>query len=68
MIPSSFELVAAPVDLRDFVDRFDPDTTVPTITVGTGRTLLKASVGSLKSERRFRVLVVEDNSILRNLL
>ncbi len=50
------------------VDRVDPDTSVPTITVGTGGTLLKASLGSVITERRFRILVVEDNNILRNLL
>lgn len=50
------------------VERVDPDTSVPTITVGTGGTLLKASLGSVIPERRFRILVVEDNSILRNLL
>ncbi|KAF8150767.1 hypothetical protein B0H34DRAFT_801693 [Crassisporium funariophilum] len=50
------------------VETPDPETPVPTITVGSGGTLLKSSVGSLDSERRFRVLVVEDNSILRNLL
>ncbi|EGO24662.1 Fph type histidine kinase [Serpula lacrymans var. lacrymans S7.9] len=40
-----------------------------TVTVGAGGTLLKSSIGSLHSmERRFRMLIVEDNSILRNLL
>jgi hypothetical protein len=42
---------------------------VPTISVGSGGTLLKSSVGTIDTkERRFRILVVEDNSILRNLL
>jgi hypothetical protein len=50
------------------VDRADPDTSVPTITVGTGGTLLKASLSSVIPERRLRILVVEDNNILRNLL
>ncbi|KAF9048592.1 hypothetical protein BJ165DRAFT_1526030 [Panaeolus papilionaceus] len=40
----------------------------PTISVGSGGTLLKSSIGSLYTERRFKVLVVEDNTILRNLL
>jgi hypothetical protein len=41
----------------------------PTISIGSGGTLLKSSVGTIStSERRFRILVVEDNSILRNLL
>lgn len=67
-IPSTFKLTSVAGHIPDSLDRLDPDTSVPTISVGTGGTLLKASVGSLKSERRFRVLVVEDNSILRNLL
>ena len=48
----------------------DLETPVPTITIGNGGTLLKAAVGTLDHERpfKFRVLVVEDNSILRNLL
>jgi len=50
------------------VETADLDTPVPTITLGSGGTLLKSSVGTLDSERRFRVLVVEDNGILRNLL
>lgn len=41
----------------------------PTVSVGSGGTLLKSSVGTIDAtEHRFRVLVVEDNSILRNLL
>lgn len=41
----------------------------PTISVGSSGTLLKSSVGTIDTtERRFRVLVVEDNSILRSLL
>jgi hypothetical protein len=41
----------------------------PTISIGAGGTLLRSSMGTINSdERRFRVLVVEDNSILRNLL
>lgn len=40
----------------------------PTIAVGTGGTLLKSSVGTLQPKRAIRVLVVEDNAILRNLL
>jgi hypothetical protein len=41
----------------------NPDTNVPTITLGSG-----GGGTILKSEHRFRVLVVEDNGILRNLL
>ncbi|KAF7375159.1 Histidine kinase [Mycena sanguinolenta] len=43
----------------------------PTVSIGATGTLLRSSMstGSINSEeRRFRVLVVEDNSILRNLL
>ncbi|KAI0701324.1 hypothetical protein BC835DRAFT_1264982 [Cytidiella melzeri] len=40
----------------------------PTITIGTGGSLLKTSVGTLEPKRAIRVLVVEDNAILRNLL
>ncbi|KAK0204699.1 hypothetical protein DFS33DRAFT_1259732 [Desarmillaria ectypa] len=41
----------------------------PTINVGTGGTLLKSSVGTIQTRvNRFKILVVEDNSILRSLL
>jgi hypothetical protein len=41
----------------------------PTVSVGSGGTLLRSSVGRTDNvKHRFRVLVVEDNSILRNLL
>jgi hypothetical protein len=40
----------------------------PTIAVGSGATLLKSSVGTLEARKGLRVLVVEDNTILRNLL
>ncbi|KAI0768141.1 hypothetical protein BD413DRAFT_567029 [Trametes elegans] len=40
----------------------------PTISVGTGGTLLRSSVGTVEPSGPLRVLVVEDNSILRNLL
>jgi hypothetical protein len=41
----------------------------PTIPVGdTGGSLLRSSVGALGSRKNVRVLVVEDNDILRNLL
>jgi hypothetical protein len=50
------------------VESVDPDNPVPTITFGSSGTILRSSVGTLDSEHRFRVLVVEDNGILRNLL
>lgn len=43
--------------------------TSPTIPVGdAGGSLLKSSIGALESRKNVRVLVVEDNNILRNLL
>ncbi|KAF9484335.1 hypothetical protein BDN70DRAFT_910722 [Pholiota conissans] len=41
---------------------------VPTMALSTGGTLLKSSLGSLGDIPHFRVLVVEDNNILRDLL
>ncbi|KAF5326874.1 hypothetical protein D9619_004376 [Psilocybe cf. subviscida] len=46
----------------------DPEAPVPALSIGHGGTLLKSSVGTVDVETRSRVLVVEDNSILRNLL
>ncbi|KAF9266548.1 hypothetical protein L218DRAFT_956321 [Marasmius fiardii PR-910] len=47
----------------------DPDTVEPTISVGSGGTLLKSSVGTIQTrEHKAKILVVEDNNILRNLL
>jgi len=45
-----------------------PDSLNPTISIGTGGILLKSSVGTLAADARARVLVVEDNHILRELL
>lgn len=46
-----------------------PDPSIPTVPVGSNGMLLRSSIGTIDtSERRFRVLVVEDNTILRNLL
>jgi hypothetical protein len=42
---------------------------IPTVTVGTGDILLKSSIGTVDTPTlRARVLVVEDNGILRDLL
>jgi hypothetical protein len=42
---------------------------LPTIPIGSGGSLLKSSVGIINAkDLRYRVLVVEDNSILRNLM
>ncbi|KAL0954638.1 hypothetical protein HGRIS_003593 [Hohenbuehelia grisea] len=50
-------------------DRADSESASPTISVGSGGILLKSSIGTIESGvQRFRILVVEDNSILRNLL
>jgi len=47
----------------------DPSSTAsPTIPIGPGGTLLKSSIGTLGVHGPLRVLVIEDNSILRNLL
>lgn len=47
----------------------EPDIAIPTIAIGTGGTLLKSSIGTIDTTaRQFRVLVVEDNNILRHLL
>lgn len=48
----------------------ESDPIEPTVSVGSGGSLLKKSaIGALgRSERRFRVLVIEDNAILRSLL
>lgn len=47
----------------------DHEDSPQTINIGTGGTLLKASISvSEKLKRKYRVLVVEDNNILRNLL
>ena len=45
-----------------------PSSQSPTVSVGTGGTLLKSSIGTVEPQGPLRVLVVEDNSILRNLL
>ncbi|KAK0193685.1 hypothetical protein F5146DRAFT_925569 [Armillaria mellea] len=47
----------------------ESETFSPTINVGMGGTLLKSSVGTIQTRlNRFKILVVEDNSILRSLL
>ncbi|KAK0450084.1 hypothetical protein EV421DRAFT_1704638 [Armillaria borealis] len=47
----------------------ESETFSPTINVGNGGTLLKSSIGTIQTRlSRFKILVVEDNSILRSLL
>ena len=45
-----------------------PNSPSTTIAIGTGGLLLKTSIGSLEPGRPVHVLVIEDNSILRELL
>lgn len=52
---------------RDYISDHGPSST-PTVAIGTGGTLLKSSVRPGNSRNGVRVLVVEDNAILRNLL
>ncbi|KIK62531.1 hypothetical protein GYMLUDRAFT_41990 [Collybiopsis luxurians FD-317 M1] len=50
-------------------DTPDPDTNEPTITLDSGGTLLKSSIGSIDTKaQKLRVLIIEDNVILRGLL
>ncbi|KAF9060821.1 hypothetical protein BDP27DRAFT_1339078 [Rhodocollybia butyracea] len=47
----------------------DPDNNEPTITLDSGGTLLKSSIGSIETKApKVRVLVIEDNLILRTLI
>lgn len=66
--PVPMFLLSPSADGLELADRVSSDAPGPTIAVGNGGTLLKASLGPLNPERRFRVLVVEDNNILRTLL
>ena len=69
---------ATPLDVPRVASRTSPPRTrsptpdgrsSPTVTVGTGGILLKSSIGTVDSSTlRARVLVVEDNRILRDLL
>ncbi|KAL0577654.1 hypothetical protein V5O48_004343 [Marasmius crinis-equi] len=68
--PSSSTSWAGSVSsLQEAEETLDPDTVEPTIAVGSGGSLLKSSVGTIQGkEHKVKILVVEDNSILRNLL
>jgi hypothetical protein len=61
-------VVRRPLPASESVETVNPDTPVRTITLGSGGTIPRSSVGTADSEHCFRVLVVEDNGILRNLL
>lgn len=68
---SSLPLYAEPADMEpEFIGSPGPASTPtsPTISIGQGGTLLRSSVGTLEAQGPLRVLVIEDNSILRNLL
>ncbi|EED84276.1 hypothetical histidine kinase [Postia placenta Mad-698-R] len=68
---SSLPLYAEPADMEpEFIGSPGPASapTSPTISIGQGGTLLRSSVGTLEAQGPLRVLVIEDNSILRNLL
>lgn len=69
------QMMSFPTDDMDGIEPGPPDSAPsspqspsPTVNIGTGGTLLKSSVGSLSVRNTLRVLVIEDNSILRNLL
>ncbi|KAH8100919.1 Fph type histidine kinase [Cristinia sonorae] len=59
-----------PAEVGDCTDTpvFSQSPSSPTIAVGTGGTLLKSVVGSAAEKGPLRVLIVEDNEILRSLL
>ncbi|GJJ08274.1 hypothetical protein Clacol_002484 [Clathrus columnatus] len=61
-------ILMAPTPNMDESDAEMSTNTSTTISVGSGGLLLKASVGTLISNQPAHVLVVEDNSILRDLL
>ncbi|KAF7424282.1 His Kinase A domain containing protein [Pleurotus ostreatus] len=63
---TSWKALVSPIEADESPE---PEIVGPTIPIGNGGTLLKSSVGTIDvAVRRFRVLVVEDNSILRTLL
>ncbi|KAJ3744083.1 hypothetical protein DFH05DRAFT_1398004 [Lentinula detonsa] len=66
--PSSWKLATSTV-LEEKPDTPDPDTNEPTITLDSGGTLLKSSIGSIDTKStKLKVLIIEDNLILRTLL
>lgn len=66
--PSEQDELEGDDDVRAESPVFSQSPSSPTIAIGTGGTLLKTSVGSLEPKRAIRVLVVEDNAILRGIL
>ncbi|KAF7972518.1 hypothetical protein HWV62_17804 [Athelia sp. TMB] len=72
-LPSTIEIDepsrTSSLDPDGLHDESQVDDMGPTIPIGPGGSLLKTSIGTINSEGlHYRVLVVEDNSILRNLL
>ncbi|KAI9000649.1 hypothetical protein BD414DRAFT_472325 [Trametes punicea] len=67
-MPSTAEQDETETDSTPNSPQMSHSQSTPTISVGAGGTLLKSSVGTVEPSGPLRVLVVEDNSILRNLL
>ena len=67
-MPSTFEQEEPDSDSTPSSPQMSAVPSSTTISVGTGGTLLRSSVGTIERGGPLRVLVVEDNSILRNLL
>ncbi|KAJ3853960.1 atypical/HisK protein kinase [Lentinula lateritia] len=66
--PSSWKKPTSTV-AEEKTDLSDPDTNQPTITLDSGGTLLKSSIRSIDTQRqKIRVLLIEDNGVLRGLL
>ncbi|KAJ4480084.1 atypical/HisK protein kinase [Lentinula aciculospora] len=66
--PSSWNMATSTV-VEEKADSPEPDANEPTITLDSGGTLLKSSIGSIETKsKKVRVLIIEDNLILRGLL
>ncbi|KAJ3862890.1 atypical/HisK protein kinase [Lentinula novae-zelandiae] len=66
--PSSWRMPTSTV-VEEKTDLSDPDTNESTITLDSGGTLLKSSIRSIDTQhQRIRVLLIEDNGVLRGLL
>jgi hypothetical protein len=68
-LPSNLELAKLSMSQNQDSTSDVQASSSPTIPIGSGGSLLKSSVGIINAkDHRYRVLVVEDNSILRNLM
>lgn len=66
--PSSWRMPTSTV-VEEKTDLSDPDTNESTITLDSGGTLLKSSIRSIDTQhQKIRVLLIEDNGVLRGLL